>query len=226
MDGAALLTGTLWAIVFSTLAGTPLKSPKRLINQNSVDLSPLFHWWTNRAGDRPLRAWIHITGAIVGTNSWGWVVNAQVEGEGTGETTSAAHTGRIGERKIILENPPRGEQSEFLGLRRQLTALEAQHHAIDSQVAEAERHIKAIADQQKGSRQHHSRRLAQEAASWKQAENQAKEQLKPLGKQIAEVNARLATFPDRERYSVNCLALDTGREVGGIHLYDHGMALK
>jgi hypothetical protein len=203
-------------MAFSTLAATPLKGPKRLINQNQVDLSPLFHWWTNRSGDRPLRAWVHISGAIVGTNSWGWVVNARIEGEGTGN----------GERKVILENPPRNEQAEFLALKTRLTALETQHQTLGAQIAEADRQVKAIADQQKGSRQHHSKRLAQESASWKQTESQAKEQLKPLDKQTGDVNARLAAFPNREHYSVDCLALDTGQELGGVHLYDHGVVVK
>src|SRR5262249_31996065 len=147
------------------------------------------------------------------TNSWGWVVNARVEGDGTGKTGSS----KAGERKIILENPPRGEQAEFLALKTRLAALEAQHQALDSQVAEAQRQVKAIADQQKGSRRHHSRRLAQESASWKQTETQAKEQLKPLDKQIGEVNGKLSAFPDREHYSVDCLALDTSQEVGIVH---------
>jgi hypothetical protein len=213
-------------MAFSTLAATPLKSPKRLINQNQVDLSPLFHWWTNRSGDRPLRAWVHITGAIVGTNSWGWVVTARVEGEGTGNSGAPAQSARTGERRVILENPPRNEQAEFFSLKTRLTALETQHQALDAQIAEAERQVKAIADQQKGSRQHHSKRLAQESASWKQTENQAKEQLKPLDKQIGDVNTRLAAFPDREHYSLDCLALDTGQELGGVHLYDHGVVVK
>ena len=213
-------------MVLPLLAATPLKSPKRLINQNPVDLSPLFHWWTNRSGERPLRAWVHITGAIVGTNSWGWTVNARIEGEGTGKSGAPAQVAKTGEGKIILENPPRSEQAEFLALKTRLATLEAQHQALDSQVAEAQRQIKAIAEQQKGSRQHHSRRLAQESASWKQAETQAKEQLKPLDKQRSEIYARLAAFPDREHYSVDCLALDTGEEISGIHLYDHGVVLK
>ena len=226
MARTALLTAGLLAMVLSTPAATPLKNPKRLINQNPVDLSPLFHWWTNRSGERPLRAWVHITGAIVGTNSWGWVVNARVEGDGTGKTGATGQTYKAGERKIILENPPRGEQGEFLSLKTRLAAMEAQHQALDSQVAEAQRQVKAIADQQKGSRQHHSRHLAQEAASWKQAETQAKEQLKPLDRQIREVNGKLAAFHDRQHYSVDCLALDKSQEVGGVHLYDHGVVLK
>jgi len=213
-------------MVLSTLAATPLKSPKRLINQDQVDLSPLFHWWTNRSGEQPLRAWVHITGAIVGTNSWGWTVNARIEGDGTGKATSTTRPGRSGEMRIILENPPRIEQAEFLTLRARLTALETQHQAVDAQVSEAEGHVKAIAEQQKGSRQHHSKRLAQEAASWKQAETQAREQLKPLDKQIAEVNAKLGMFPDHEHFSVDCLAMDTGKELRGVHLYDHGVVLK
>jgi chromosome segregation ATPase len=153
-------------------------------------------------------------------------VNARIEGEGTRKSGAPAQPAKTGERKIILENPPRSEQAEFHALRTRLASLESQHQALDAKVAEAERQLKAIADQQKGSRQHHSRRLAQEAASWKQAETQAKEQLKPLDKQISAVKARLTAFPDREHYLVDNLALDTGQEINGIHLYDHGVVLK
>ena len=64
---------------FSPAQANPLKGPRRAINQYIVDLNPLFHWWTNRAGERPLDAWVHITGRNVGTNSWGWVLHAHIE---------------------------------------------------------------------------------------------------------------------------------------------------
>ena len=211
---------------FSTAQANPLKCPKRAINPYIVDLQPLFHWWTNRAGSRPLEAWVHITGQIVGTNSWGWVLKAHVDeavhakGEATGRSSSQEGG------NIILKNPPRYEQAEFETLKARMKVLLTERDAGAAQVADAHKHVIAIADQQKGSRQHHTIRLARESTKWKEAEKAAQEQLKSIDKEIAEINTKLSTFPDREKYAVDCFALRPNEKISGMPVYDHGMVLK
>ena len=101
---------------FAPAQANPLKGPRRTIDQHIVDLHPLFQWWTNRAGERPLEAWVHITGHIVGTNSWGWVLTAHIEEavHAKGEATDRS-AGKIA-ANIILKNPPRADQAEFENL--------------------------------------------------------------------------------------------------------------
>jgi hypothetical protein len=205
---------------FSLAQANPLKGPKRAIDSYIVDLQPLFHWWTNRAGSRPLEAWVHITGRIVGTNSWGWVLHAHVEDAGRSNNT-VAEPG-----KIILKNPPRGDQAEFEALKARMKVLLAERDAGAAQVADAHKHVKAVTDQQKGSRQHHTIRLARESAKWKETEKAAQEQLKPIDKEIAEINTKLSGFPDRETYSVDCFALRPSEKVNGLPVYDHGIVLR
>src|SRR5437588_8650738 len=62
----------------SSLAG-PLQNPKRVVNGQTVDLNPLFQWWSKHNGYRPLAAWVHITGSIAGTNGVGWIVAGKIE---------------------------------------------------------------------------------------------------------------------------------------------------
>ena len=205
---------------FSLAQANPLKSPKRAIDSHIVDLQPLFHWWTNRAGQRPLEAWVHVAGRIVGTNSWGWVLHAHVED--TGRTNNGvAEAGNI-----ILKNPPRYEQAEFEGLKARIKVLLTERDAGAAQVADAHRHVKAVTDQQKGSRQHHTIRLARESTKWKETEKAAQEQLKAIDKEIGEINTKLSGFPDRETYSVDCFALRPSEKVNGLPVYDHGTVLR
>jgi len=127
---------------------------------------------------------------------------------------------------IILKNPPRADQAEFESLKARMKVLLAERDAGAAQVAEAHKHVKAVTDQQKGSRQHHTIRLARESAKWKETEKAEQEQLKPIDKEIAEINTRLSGFPDRETYSVDCFALRPSEKINGLPVYDHGAVLK
>ena len=205
---------------FSPAQANPLKSPKRAIDSYIVDLQPLFHWWTNRAGNRPLEAWVHVTGQIVGTNSWGWVLHARIEDAGR------TNNGLAEKRDIILKSPPRSDQAEFEGLKARMKVLLTERDASAAQVTEAHKHAKAVTDQQKGSRQHHTIRLARESTKWKETEKTAQEQLKAIDKEIAEVNTNLSGFPNRETYAVDCFALRPSEKINGLPVYDHGMVLR
>src|SRR5258708_256074 len=69
---------------------SPMKNPQRWVGEQKIDLTPLFQWWAKHAGERPLTAWIHVTGSIVQTNAWGWVVNARVQGFSTDDKSRSS----------------------------------------------------------------------------------------------------------------------------------------
>ncbi len=211
---------------FAPAQASPLKSPKRAINQFTVDLQPLFHWWTNRAGERPMEARAHVTGSIVGTNSSGWILNAHIEETGRANAGAPERSASKDTVKVILKNPPRADRAEFENQKARMKVLLEERGAGAAHVADAHRHVKAVTDQQKGSRQHHTIRLAQESAKWKAAENAAVEQRKPIDKEIAEINTKLSAFPDHEKYAVDCFALRPSEKISGLPVYDHGAVLR
>lgn len=52
--------------------------------------------------------------------------------------------------------------------------------------------------------------------------SQEQEQLKALDKQLQQLHAKLAAYPNPRTYTVDCLALKTELEHGGVEVYDHG----
>jgi len=206
-----------WALALllplPALMATPLKGPKRLINEQTVDLPPLFHWWTRHEGARPLAAWVHITGSITATNAMGWVVTAQVEDTGRPARSPAANT-RGGAEHIILRNPPLQDLVEFERLTAQLHALNHQHDEVE--------HVEHTAENA-GQGHHHAHKQAAQA---KAVETEAKAEIKPLDQQIQDLKHKLGEYPSAERYEVDCLALDVSQVYQGLPVYDHGTALK
>ena len=73
-----LIALSAWVTAIRVEAG-PARFPKRIVNGQAVDLTPLLDWWTKREGVRPLQAWVRVTGSIVGTNALGWTVEGTVE---------------------------------------------------------------------------------------------------------------------------------------------------
>jgi hypothetical protein len=220
----ALLAVLLLGVGAATLA-SPLKDPKRGLRGGTVDLTPLFHWWTNRAGVRPLTAWVHVTGSIVGTNAVGWILEAQVEDTGRFRNTDAAKNGAgSGQGKIILRNPPLQDRAEFERLSAQLKLLEQQQgqlsavegHAKDQQ---AVNHRMQAAYRKEGVR---DRSLRAQDRQDQAIVNQAKAELKPLDQQIQTLKTQLATYPYSDHYAVDCFALEAGQVSQGVLVYDYG----
>jgi len=203
---------------------SPLKDPKRVLRGGTVDLTPLFHWWTNHAGARPLTAWVHVTGSIVGTNVQGWVVEAQVEHTDRPRTAEGGKDTGGGPNKIILHYPPLQDRAEFERLSAQLKQLNQER----DQVASAEGRAKQ--DQQVNNRVQaayrregvRDRSLAAQNRQDKQIMDQAKAELKPLDQQIQALKTQLAAYPNPDHYVVDCFALDGGQTYQGLLLYDYG----
>jgi hypothetical protein len=208
----------------STLA-SPLKAPKRMINGHMVELTPLFKWWAKHDGQRPLMAWVHITGKIVGTNGWDWVVEAQIEKtDRPNRPEETEHRQAAGPTRIVLREPPTQDRAEFEQLSAQLKTLNAQHAALAGQETDAKNRADALNREEKANRRYgvRSPELAAEHKQATQVENQAKQDLKPLAQQIQELKKKLAAYPNPDHFEVDCFALETLQQYSGMPLYDHG----
>ncbi len=202
----------------------PLKDPKRAVNGQTVDLGDLFRWWSKHDGERPLRAWVHVTGSVIETTAWGWTLNAHVEKAAAKGAPALADK----DIKVLLKNPPVRELAEFENLRAQLKALNDQHARLSAQAAKTASQARALSGQEyTGQRSRLARHaLGQESRASKQQAADAKEQLRPIDQSILEINTKLAAFPDHGKYIADCIALDTGQKVNGLPVYEHGVALK
>jgi hypothetical protein len=129
----------LAALAEPGLQANPLKDPKRVVSERSVDLSPLFRWWNKREETRPLTAWVHLQGEIVGTNAWGWIVEAQVEETGQPGKNPAPKGANGHPPRILLKTPPLTDRAEFEQLNAQLKALEAEHTELANEENQAKR---------------------------------------------------------------------------------------
>lgn len=214
--------GVAAAVLLMAMAAvaTPLKSPKRLVGQGTADLTPLFHWWTNHAGARPLTGWAHVTGKIVATNRYGWVVDARLETSKHEEQAEGSPTAKAGgNTRIILMHPPLQDRTAFEQLAAQLRTLEAQRTQATNREAQLHHSLH--------SNSNNMRTFASKGAAWERhdldaAAKQAAAARKQLDKQIQEVRLRLAAWPSPDHYEVDCFALDTNTGLNRVPLYDHG----
>jgi hypothetical protein len=199
----------------------PAKSPKRMINGQTVDLSPLFRWWTDHNGARPLTAWVHLTGTVVATNAYGWVIRGTVETVRPGATNSEPSAVPI---SVVLKNPPVEDMTEFEQLSDQAKTLKAEKDNLSAQAGAAAERSEGIAQQQQGMGQQGKayRQMSGERQALNQQENQASDQAKDLDEQLRQVQLRLASYPNPNNYVLDCVALSTGLAVSGMLLYDHG----
>lgn len=212
-----LTAGSLWA--------GPLRNPKRLLGGYLVDLGPLFKWWSKHEGPRPLPAWVHVSGSIVGTNAVGWILEAEVE-----KTARSPQEERSspGPHQIILKTPPVDDLIQFEELSSKLNALTAQRARLASAEKDAHSREQAVTGQQQatprsGSR---SRVLALEQRQLKKTESDVKAQERPLDQQIEELKAKLAGYPSRDRYQIDCFALDLQRDYEQLSIYEYGQVMK
>jgi len=206
-----LLLGTAFG---SEVRASPLKEPRRMVNGQAADLTPLFHWWTNHDGNRPLTAWVHVTGSIVGTNTWGWVVQGEIEK--TAQTLTRTPASSAGGR-IILRNPPLQDRIEFETWSAQLKSLEEQRAKVAGLESQAKKSLQSIG---------HGRSYRAQHQQLQQTETEARAELRPLDQQIKDLKGRLASYPPGEHYSLDCFALDTGQAYGGVPLLDHGAGFR
>jgi hypothetical protein len=215
---------TLCLLQACSLAASPLKNPKRMVQGQTVDLKPLFIWWTTHAGERPLKSWVHLTGTVVGTNGWGWVVDAHIEAtEKASEDNGKNQTPAQG--KIVLKNPPTVELAEFVQSHAQIHSLTEKVKVLSRQVETSTEKVKELNAQDQALRKRHSRSrpLEQDLKKWRAVEKNNKEQLQTANKQLDELKKKFPGSAD-SAYQLDCFALETGERNGEIAVYDHGSA--
>ena len=217
--------GTLVLLAAVALHANPAREPKRLVNGRTADLTPLIKWWTNHSGSRPLTAWVHVRGPIVGTNAGCWVISAEVEHPHHEEKASDGSSDYSG--KILLKNPPLQEKADFDQLSAQLKALEQSRGQVHAQEEQAKNQAEALHKQQNANRRlgYRSKALAAESRQATVTENEAKAELKPLDQQIQELKKKLAIYPGTDHYEVDCFALDLDQKHSGLYMYDHGLVV-
>lgn len=221
MLGCLLLISTVLS-----LSADPLKDPKRIVNERTVDLAPLFKWWAKRDGERPLKAWVRVTGSVTNMVGWGWVIQGRAERsmlDDENETPMPA-----GDFRFVLKNPPTEEMAEFGGLSAERKRLESEQARLTAAATNAAHQAKMLSDQDAANRRNHlpSRNLGFEATQWRHQENSFKQQLGPVEKQLAEIRKQMAEFPDPNRFSVDCFAMVTSGKFNGMPVYDRGRAVK
>ncbi len=226
---AGLACAALLVSFPATSNASPLQHPKRLLTTYTVDLNPLFQWWSKHQGPRPLSSWVRITGSIVGTNALGWIVQGDIERtrHDKEEDKDSAGSGQE-PRKFILRSPPIDDLVEFEELSSKLKALNLQRSALAANERDLRSRQQAVAEQQRTLRRNGSRSrvLAMEDRQLKQLESETKAQEKPLDQQIQELKTRLASFPSRDYYVLDCFALDLQSSYEQLPVYDHGQVMK
>jgi len=224
---AAAVGGALLLLIGPGLRASPLKAPRRLVNGQVVELKPLFIWWTNHSGTRPLAAWVHLTGPVIGTNELGWIIDAEIHRSSAAHTKSSTQEGAHNDihPKILLQRPPQDDLAEFERITTHLKNLNEEHARLSNEESLAKSQEQRLERQRSQVRYDRasSRVLDLEDRQLKQADNQVKSQLKVLDQQIQAVKTQLARFPSPDHYVLDCFALDEGRNFEHMPLYDHGI---
>jgi len=197
------------------------------------DLTPLYSWWgqqlaaqeiangTNTAvvtndTPSPMPAWAHISGDLVQQTPQGWVVSGIVE--------TAPGVGSLS--RVLVIHPPRNEPIRFA---QKLAALknppptpdysqqEAMINAMDNRAFIAN----AIGDLDLQDY------YATEAdRRQRELENQKQQDQAAENRRVNSLNA-LGDFPaEWQTYQVDLFALNTGRQVNGLPVYDAGLSFE
>ena len=202
----ALLLVSLGPASAAPAPSTLLTVPRRAINGQTVDLTPLFNWWTNHQGDRPLSAWVRVSGTVVGSNAMGWVILGQAERPG------AASTG-ISEYRFILKHPPAQELAEIERLRAELSLATAQRARIQAEEARVKREEALL----------HRVPRAPITVELRQVEQNDTRLTKTLDQTIGQLKKKLATYPNPDHYKIEAIALKAGAEYNHLPIYDYGL---
>lgn len=231
-----LLTG-FSAAAQTSPAPACCRHPLRIFdNQTSVNLKPLFHWWTERthtnsspaepdgspAATRPLMAWQRVIGfktAVIGSD---WVVNAVVQSDpaGTNDIPQA----------IILKHPPAAEEAWYYELKRRLAAaaeqITADQHTYEAESLAAQK-ASAQAGNYDGTGKWPARVRAkndqQAADRHRAAAAAALKDQKKLQAAYPKAQKELDALPAvNGRYQIDCFALELGRNTEGVRIFDFG----
>ena len=204
---------------------------RRFGSASTVNLTPLFKWWSQHGLDdpagaeapategRPLAAWHRISGNHVGDADSSWVVEAEIY------TNPGV---RIQER-IILKNPPTAEEQLFYSLKSELAAAVQQMtndqrlYQTDTKAAQkAEARAKPVRNTRNARNQ--ANQNAQTASADQQAAVAALSEQQELAQAVPLAQQRLKAIPAKNgRYVLDCFALAAGKTKADVPIYDLGV---
>jgi hypothetical protein len=201
-----------------TAPESSLKYPKRMVRGRAVDLTPLFQWWAHKEQERPLTSWAHISGAVIATNSLGWVIKGQAQGGGKGDDNKKDASAET----FVLKNPPLAERGEFEHLLTEQKSLNEERARVLGLDAQAKSQEDSFARQKNVNRHYRIKETTQLRNTRKETKGSAQE----VETQLQEVKKKLAAFPNAEHFVVEDFALRTGEKLGACPVYDRGIPIK
>jgi hypothetical protein len=208
------------------------RSPVRGIRNASVNLTPLFQWWTNHQSSgattiisldspRPLAAWKRIVGTKSTELELCWVVDADIFANPSTSTNA----------RIILQNPPVQEAQQYDSLKSLIPQYSLQ--ITNAQKAYQE-HLKA--EQRDQARANHylqywnwfpraaGESYLQQANRERAAASAAQNEEREAQQAVDLAEKELSAIPSSQGdYLIDCFALDTGKTYKGLAVYDVGV---
>jgi len=200
--------------------------PLRAFGQNVVNLTPLFLWWKQNAGGsatakRPLHVWHRLVGSKVSDLGYSWMVDADIYTN----SGSCTHT------RIILKNPPTVEEQTYYQLKGELAAAYLQmtndQRTYEADTAAAQKAQQALARTQttkRGKIRQNKNGNAQQAAQDQQTATEAIADEKQLEQVAALAQKKFNAIPAANgAYRIDLFAMEIGRDVRGVPIYDMGV---
>ena len=202
------------ALLVSTASMRPMPTvyPKRVINNHTVNLSPLFAWWDEKHGGRPLTAWKHLEGVFDQETVQGWLCRGSIEGQS-------------GRQYFLLKNPPQKELVRYRELENQLSQLQYERTAkleVAGQPAYETWNLGVYSN---------SRGTADDAAFIVPRENfeaikQANSELQNIDVQIQSVRQEMAGILTKDgHFKIDGFALQVTQRYQGHPVFDFGYPL-
>jgi hypothetical protein len=184
-------------------AADPCNSPKRMIGGGTVDLQPLFEWWSNqKEGKRPLPKWKHVRGSIVRETALGWIITGEAEGES--------------QMRFLVKNPPRERLQRFEDLHRQLPLYERQRADLNEYL-------------QRPLRTPYYETYAFDSPlppiNWRD-QQAALARLDEIERTIAAIHQEIGNFEDEHgNFRLDGFALRLHERYDGLPVFDHGYSI-
>jgi len=201
------------------------------------DLTPLYAWWTEQLSapqnaqatgengtnrmevatnrfDRPMAPWFHITGEIIKEDPQGWFVNAMIE----------YAPGKGNPLKILLIHPPRKELERFIAKSNLLiNPLPQPDYSAQEDEIKLQKH-RAFVAETVGDFDLEDSYLASAAQSQREL-NARKQRDQSMEADRNRNLDSLGDFPrDWQTYRVDLFALNTGRQLYGLPVFDAGLS--
>lgn len=217
----------LLAVMASAAAAnaSPAHDPKRVVNGQAVDLTPLFDWWKHQKGDRPLNLWVHVQGRVVETNSLGWTIEGSVD-DPSRQPAEGNRAGTVRGR-FVLKTPPVQEMVEQDQLASRLKQLEAEQSQLNREIKDDNQREQKLEQPRAADRRgRRNRGNPQQLQQTRTDEREAKKRLDEVEKEIKQLNERLTGFPDSKRFLLDGFALKSNLRFHELPVYDYGQVFK